>query len=255
MDAKLRAAASVAQAKAELDRAIAEIDSIESYDPSVVGLIAHALSNYISVTGATVEMLQRKLHDSSDSDVTNWLAGIRHAADLMQHSLGRLVSLAAPRDFPLKRDYVNLAVLMERACQFHQTRAEPDVQIVCRTMGYVPLALGDRVALAVIADNLLAHAVRSTERHGTVRVQVFLSNGDVACSVEDAGGGFTAGDLARLFAYPTRNMSADERSSGWQGLVIAREFARRMDGDLWCESEPGQGARFTFRIPSVREPA
>ena len=36
---------------------------IQTYDPALVGLVAHALSNYISVTSATVEMLQLTLRD------------------------------------------------------------------------------------------------------------------------------------------------------------------------------------------------
>src|SRR5204863_9548755 len=112
MDAKTRAVASIAQAKVELDRALAEMDAIRTLDPALIGAVAHALSNYITVTAATVEMLQLTLHDHPDEDVATWLDGIHHAADLMQHSLGRLVSASAPRDFPLKLEHVNLRVLM-----------------------------------------------------------------------------------------------------------------------------------------------
>ena len=64
MDAKARAAAAIAEAKDELDRALAEIDMIQTYNPMLIGLVAHSLSNYISVTSATVEMLQLTLRDS-----------------------------------------------------------------------------------------------------------------------------------------------------------------------------------------------
>ena len=73
---------------------------IQTYNPMLIGLVAHSLSNYISVTSATVEMLQLTLRDTSDAEVPIWLEGIGRTADLMQHSVSRLVSMSAPRDFP-----------------------------------------------------------------------------------------------------------------------------------------------------------
>src|SRR3954452_9055942 len=151
MDAKTRAAASISEARSELDRALGEIDMIQTYNPMLIGLVAHSLSNYISVTAATVEMLQLTLRDTSDPDVPIWLDGIGRTADLMQHSVGRLVSMSAPRDFPLKLDRVNVPVLLERSCDYFRRRAHTSgTHISCAAIGEVPLAWADRVALAVI---------------------------------------------------------------------------------------------------------
>jgi signal transduction histidine kinase len=255
MDAKMRAATSIQQAKAELDKALADIDMIHTANPALVGLVAHALSNYITVTAATVEMLQLTLRDHQDPDVPIWLEGIGHATDLMQHSVGRLVTLATPRDFPLKLDYVNIAVLMERACEYFRRRAGSErLHINCRTVGQVPLAWGDRVALAVVADNLLAHAVGVTKAHGTVRVQVMPEPGHVVVSVADDGPGLTDDERAAVMQPLMVSAAAATTSDeAWAdlGLAVAREFVRRMDGDLWCESEPGRGAVFSFRLPAL----
>src|SRR6476620_10203614 len=106
MDARTRASASIARAQVELDRAIGEIDLIESLDAGVVAVVAHALHNYITVTAATVEMLQLVLREHEDGDVTVWLKGISHATDMMMHSVGRLVASSPPRDFQMTLDCV-----------------------------------------------------------------------------------------------------------------------------------------------------
>ena len=85
-DAQTRAAAAIARASQELDQALHEIDEIQTYDPVLVGYVAHALSNYISVSAATVEMLRLTLRDYPDPDVRNWVDGIGHAADLWYDS-------------------------------------------------------------------------------------------------------------------------------------------------------------------------
>lgn len=252
MDAKARAVASIEQAKTELDRALEEMDAIRTLDPALVGAVAHALSNYITVTAATVDMLQLSLGDQADDDVRNWLDGIDHAADLMQHSVGRLVSASAPRDFPLKLEHVNLRVLMERACEYYTRRAQAKrVTIACRTVGRLPLAWGDRVAIAVIADNLLSNAVRASPHHSSIDVQVMTEPGYVVCGVRDTGPGLTREQQERLLHRPVPPVAVPSDPHTGFGLAIANEFVARMDGDLWCESEPGRGATFSFRLPAI----
>lgn len=253
MDAKARAAAAIAEARTELDRALSEIDMIQTFNPMLVGLVAHSLSNYISVTSATVEMLQLTLRDSKDADVPIWLEGIGHTADLMQHSVSRLVSLSAPRDFPLKLDRVNLPVLMDRACEYFRRRSSSSgTQVTCNRVGQVPLAWGDRVAIAVVADNLLSNAVRVSTPHGQVRVQVMGEPGHVVCSIKDSGPGLTPEQRKALFErpLPAPPGPSDPPQHGY-GVAVTVEFLRRMDGELWCESEPDRGACFSFRLPAV----
>jgi signal transduction histidine kinase len=256
MDVRTRARSSIEAAQTELGKALADIEQLRTVNPTLVGLVAHALSNYITVTAATVEMLQISLRDCDDPDVPIWLEGIGHATDLMQHSVSRLVTLATPSDFPLKLDYVNVPVMMERASEYFRRRAGAErLQITCSTVGQVPLAWGDRVALAVVADNLFAHAVRVSKPHGTIRVQVMAQPGYVVCSIADAGPGLTAEERAALF-QPIMTTAAgasegDEDANGPLGLAIAHEFIRRMDGDLWCESDGVQGAVLSFRLPAL----
>ena len=232
MDARARAAASIAEAKAELDTALFEIDSIRTVDPSLVGLVAHALGNYISVTAATVEMLQLTLRDYPDPDVAMWIDGIGHAADLMQHSVGRLVAASPPRDFVVKMEHVNLGLMMERTCQYHRRRADArEIQISCRIVGQVPLAWADRVALAMIADDLVSSAVASSRRQGTVHVQVMSEPGFVVCSISDEGSGAATGEETR-------------------DVAVAEEFVRRMNGTIWSEQKSAHGACVSFRLPA-----
>jgi signal transduction histidine kinase len=39
-----------------------------------------------------------------------------------------------------------------------------------------------------------------------------------------------------------------EPSSGY-GLAVAKELIEKLNGGIWCESRPGQGASFAFRLP------
>lgn len=253
MDAKGRLAASIAEAKSELDRAHSELGLIQTFNPTLMGAVTHTLSNYISVTAATVEMLQRTLSGHPDADVAMWLDGIERCTDLMQHSVNQLVSMAAPRDFPLQLDRVNVPVLVERSCEYYRGRgAAEGVRINCVAAGQVPLAWADGVALAVVVDNILSNAVRASTPAGVVHVAVAAESGSVVCSIRDSGPGLTKNQVGQVFTGPRNGAagSQDFPPSSLGGAAI-QDFIRRMDGDVSCENVPGQGTRVSFRLPAV----
>jgi len=142
---------------------------------------------------------------------------------------------------------------MDRACEYFRRRAGSEgVTITCAAAGHVPLAWADRVAIAVVADNLLSNAVRVSTPHGSVRVQIMTEPGQVVVAIKDTGPGLSKEEQARLFAapLPPPTAPADAPAVGY-GLAISREFLRRMDGEVWCQSEPGRGACFSFRLPAI----
>jgi signal transduction histidine kinase len=252
MDARARVAASIEEAKADLEQALAALQDVPVYDPSTVGFVAHALNNYLTVTLVTMELLGRALIDHPNPEVRTWVGGVQHVTEIMQHTVGKLLQVSRPKDFPLKLEAVNIYVLMNRACKYFETVAHrKQISLAYRAVGEIPLVRADRVALAVVAENLLSNAVKFSTPGTAISVQLMTEPGNVVCTVRDEGPGIGAEDQSRLFqkgvtlsAVPT----AGEPSSGF-GLALAKEFVDRMDGRLWCESELGRGARFSFRLP------
>jgi signal transduction histidine kinase len=251
---KARVVASIEKAKADLDRALVDLDRLSISDPAAIGYIAHALNNYLTVATATVELLQLSLSEAQP-EVIAWLDGLHHLADLMQHTVGKLLGASAPSAFRLKPDVVNVAQLMERACQYYDRVARAkQIKLVCLSVGDVPLAWADRVAVAVVADNLLSNAVRFSPSGGSVEVQITSEPPFVACTVEDQGPGLSLVDqerLQRLQSAVGDPQTREEGSTGF-GLMIAKDFLDRMGGTLACDSQLGRGGRVTFRLPVFR---
>jgi two-component system, sensor histidine kinase and response regulator len=110
----------------------------------------------------------------------------------------------------------------------------------------------------VVADNLLSNAVKYSKHDGSIQVEVVPGPGGVASRICDSGQGLTAAEQARLFQPGARvgpSPTGGEPSIGY-GLVIVKQLVERMGGRVWVESEPGQGACFSFRIPYLpAEPA
>jgi len=251
-DAKARVTASIQRAQADLDRALADLRRVPASHPASIGLGVHALNNYLNVTEVTVELLQASLRDYPDPEVHSWLAGLRHLTDVMDHTLGRLLHGSSPGDFPLKFEFVNLSALMGRGCEYYRRIAQhKQIDVTLQSVGNIVPVWADRVAVAVVADNLLSNAVKFSSPGQEVQVQIMSEPGFVVCSIRDRGPGISQEDQQELFhegvllsAVPTDG----EPSTGF-GLALAKKFIDRMNGALWCESEPGRGACFSFRLP------
>ncbi len=113
--------------------------------------------------------------------------------------------------------------------------------------------LGDSGRIAQILSNLLANAVKFTER-GAVTLKVDRDGEHIRFVVADTGVGFDDGVHERLFRrFEQADDSITRRFGGTGlGLSICAALTTMMEGEIEGEGRPGEGARFTVRLPLTR---
>lgn len=108
----------------------------------------------------------------------------------------------------------------------------------------------DAHKLRQILLNLLGNAIKFTD-DGTVTGRVATEVQDAVITVHDTGCGIAARDIERIFhpfwqAEQSRIRSAEGTGLG---LAVARRLAHLLAGDITVESLPGDGSKFTLRLP------
>src|SRR2546421_10174608 len=73
---KQAAIAAISRSQIDLERAVTEIDMLPAIDVHAVALAAHALKNFLTVSGGVVALLLPLLRHHSDHQVTVWLGGL-----------------------------------------------------------------------------------------------------------------------------------------------------------------------------------
>jgi PAS domain S-box-containing protein len=143
--------------------------------------------------------------------------------------------------------------LLERAFEMVSDAAsEKGIELSVDTGNLPDLMRGDPNRLAQALINLLANAVKFTER-GWVRVsgQVLVEEGArllLRFDVRDTGIGMAPEQRAGLFHPFVQADSSTTRRHGGTGLGLAltRSIAQAMGGKAGVDSEPGVGSNFWF---------
>ncbi len=119
------------------------------------------------------------------------------------------------------------------------------------------VALADQERIRQVIFNLLDNAIKYGRVGGkTVIGGRVLANGRIEISVVDDGPGIPKEAHERIFERFYRVDKARSREQGGTGLglAIVKHVVQAHGGEVRLESEPGEGAAFTFWLPPAEPP-
>ena len=136
-----------------------------------------------------------------------------------------------------------------------QMLKENSVQLEINVPQGLPTIVADRDRLMQVMLNLLSNAAKFCKR-GDGRVSVTLARQDhvLRVDVTDNGAGVSDSDKEVIFEKfrQVGDTLTDRPQGTGLGLPICRQIIHHFGGSLWVESQPGQGATFSFILPLQR---
>ncbi len=121
---------------------------------------------------------------------------------------------------------------------------------------------GDDQRLSQVMTNILSNASKFTAEHGRIQLSACVDkmNEEICIlkvSVRDNGIGMTQEQQSKLFGIFQQAEAGTSRKYGGSGLglAISRRIVEMMGGNIWVESEPGEGTCFYFTVKLLRQTA
>lgn len=113
----------------------------------------------------------------------------------------------------------------------------------------------DPVKIGQVFDALLSNAVAYCPRDGKITIWADKKRGKALVSITDTGPGIKEEHLSKVFnPFFRADVNRNDMDNGMGvGLAVAREIIRTHGGEMWVESQQGQGATFYFTIPLVEK--
>jgi PAS domain S-box-containing protein len=195
--------------------------------------------------GTDLNAEQQEYAESIKRSADSLLALINDILDLSRIEAGKL--RLDRRDFSLR------ASIAETTSTFAVQARDKGLEFMSNISPDLPeFAAGDPERLRQVLTNLLANAIKFTERGSVgVRVECLGQKSDaiqLRFTVQDTGIGISLDEQGRLFDTFTQADESNTRKYGGTGLglAISKQLVELLGGEIGLESEPGKGSKFWF---------
>ncbi len=194
--------------------------------------------------------------DLTEEKRRNYLRRINASAEYLLAIINDILDLSKIEDekIDLKEEVFELDEVLEQAWLVISERAkEKPLEVLFSRAPEIPNKLiGDATRLTQVLTNLIKNSINYTDC-GEIVINVNMiekvENKIIyKFAVEDTGPGIPAEKQKDIFERFSRVESSLEGGSAGAGLglTIARKLVEMMNGEIWLESEPGEGSTFYF---------
>ena len=241
----------------ELDEKAASLHRANEVKTKFLSTMTHELRAPLS----SIISLTRILLDQSDGVLTGeqskQVGYIRQASQGLLQLVNDLLDLAKVEagkisvnvtEFPIEDIQIGLRGMFRPLLDQHK-----GVEFQSQTEGPDFNLKTDEAKLSQILRNLVSNALKFTEQ-GLVEVTAKLEPDDqVRFTVVDSGIGIDPQHLEEIFQdFSQLNSPQQAKHKGTGlGLSISRKLAHILGGDLWVQSEVGNGSMFTVTLPRI----
>lgn len=220
----------------------------------IMGIVSHDLKNPIGALRNFGEMIQQQI--IPDEKMPEVASTIVLTADRMLELVKNLLDINRLEQGAMNIQMVKLSVsmILDSILWRYQPIAEvKNIQIHVLHGNESHDVLADEQLIMQVLENLLSNAIKFSPFNKNVYIRTVGKTDTVRIEIQDEGPGVSADDMTRLFEKFTRlsaQPTGGEHSTGL-GLSIVKKMVDVMNGNVWCESEKGQGATFIVELPVV----
>lgn len=242
-------------ARKSAETAFEEARKANRHRDEILGMVTHDLRSPLTgiVLGATAALRRGDLDEEAGRRVT----AIRREAERMSRLIQDLLDVASigAGQFAIRTRPCDAAEVIRESTELFQAGAEDrNVELEVDVPGDLPGIRVDRDRISQVVGNLLSNALKFTPEGGKVVVRATTRGAAVRVSVRDTGPGIPPKDQDQLFHRFWQPSPDRKRASAGLGLAIARGIVEAHGGEIWVESEDGQGSTFHFTVPTVDPP-
>lgn len=210
---------------------------------------SHDLQEPLRMVSSYLQLLETRYVDDLDEDAEEYIEFAVDGAERMRAMIESLLeySRITARGDPLEQTNVD-AVLEDVLADLRLQIEETDATI---TADELPVVTADREQLAQAFRNLISNALKySGDEPPRVHVSVERTVDAWQFSVDDEGIGIDPEYHDRIFTvFEQLQTDQDDSGAGGIGLALCERIVERHGGEIWVESEPGEGTTFSFTIP------
>jgi signal transduction histidine kinase len=239
--------------KRELEETVERLQASNERLEQFAYAASHDLQEPLRMVSSYLRLLETRYGDDFDDEAEEFIGFAVDGADRMRAMIENLLeySRVTTRGEPLEP--TDTEAVLQDILDDLQLRIEETEATV--TVDELPTVTADADQLAQLFQNLLSNALNySGDEPPEVHVSAERSGDDWQFAVADEGIGIDPEYHDRIFTvFEQLRVEEDGRGAGGIGLALCERIVERHGGEIWVESEPGEGATFYFTVPATGE--
>lgn len=210
---------------------------------------SHDLKSPLRNVAGFIQLLRRRgkerLNEEDLEFINLAVKGVKH----MEHVINDLLSMSKVNQLDINKESVNFGEIVHEIVHEMQLQIEAqNAEVVLESE--LPTLHFSATNAKQLFQNLISNALKYQDKENPkVEVGYVQENGHYQFFVKDNGIGIEEAYKSKVFLMFQRLHTQDNFSGTGIGLSICKKIVENNKGQIWFESEPGEGTTFYFTLP------
>jgi signal transduction histidine kinase len=216
-------------------------------------IIAHDLRNPVAALRNTIDILDPAILNSEELEFIKGELSKQFGS--MDFTLTNLLIWAKSqlKGEQFQKEIINLKKITEQVTElFAPDLFNKEIKVENK-ISQNTAVFADSNHLQFVLRNLINNAIKFSTHNDIITLYHDVQDKYVIISIQDQGVGISKEKQTKLFNIHT-NYSTEgtggEKGTGL-GLILCKEFIEKNDGEIWVESQEGQGSTFFLSLPKA----
>ena len=220
-----------------------------------IGMVSHELKTPLTSLKGYVQMLNAKSKRQEDTFTSSALTKVEIQINKMSAMINSFLNVSRLESSKIhlsKQDFELGELMNELIDENAMTNSNHSITFL---PGSPIMVNADRDKVGYVINNFLSNAIKYSPKGKNIQVHCKIRDNTALISVKDEGMGIKAQDIGKLFEryYRVESEYTKHISGFGIGLYLSAEIIHLHHGNIWVESEFGQGATFYFTLPLTRD--
>lgn len=236
----------------ELEKANGELIRSNEELERFAYVASHDLQEPLRVISSYLQLLEKKYNDQLDEKAQKYISTTIDASSRMKRLINDLLLFS--RVGTRGEEFIDIdlnTLIAEVLRDLEVTINEKQAVIEVDDM---PKIKGDPSQIRQLFQNLIGNGIKFGKPDVPSQIKIgskLAENNLVELSVEDNGIGIEKDYYERVFIIFQRLHTRQKYEGTGIGLAISKKIVERHGGQIWVESEPGEGCVFKFTLSEI----
>lgn len=232
----------------QINKMAEELSGVETLRTDFIANVSHELKTPLAAINNYGTLLQSP--DLTENERIEYAKAVtensRRLANLITNIL-KLNKLENQQIYPHAEPYNLSEQLCECLLGFETVWEQKDLEIDTDIDEDIIIS-ADSELLNLVWNNLFSNAIKFTEEHGKISVQLKSENGYAAVTVTDTGCGMSVETGKHIFEKFYQGDTSHVSKGNGLGLALVKRVVDITDGEISVQSELGKGSTFTVKL-------